>query len=88
MSATSAGLASVLSVLVGSGLPVDYLREHPAALARVSAEDVLAAGSQVLAPAKLAPVLLGDADRVRAGLEVLGPVEVAAQSPATGGRQG
>jgi len=87
MSATSAGLASVLSVLVGSGLPVDYLREHPAALARVRAEDVLAVGSQVLAPAKLAPVLLGDADRVRAGLEVLGPVEVAAESPATGGRQ-
>jgi hypothetical protein len=54
----------------------------------VSAEDVLAVGSQVLAPAKLAPVLLGDADRVRAGLEVLGPVEVAAESPATGGRQG
>ncbi|MGZ4663798.1 MAG: M16 family metallopeptidase [Frankiaceae bacterium] len=87
MSATSAGLASVLSVLVGSGLPVDYLREHPAALGRVSAEDVLVAGSQVLAPAKLAPVLLGDADRVRAGLEVLGPVQVAKQSPATEGGQ-
>jgi predicted Zn-dependent peptidase len=87
MSATSAGLASVLSVLVGSGLPVEYLREHPAALGRVSAEDVLAVGAQVLAPAKLAPVLLGDADRVRAGLEVLGPVQAAAPARARGGRQ-
>ena len=38
-------------------------REHPAALARVTAEDVLAVAASVLAPARLVPVLLGDRER-------------------------
>ena len=62
--ATSSGLASTLSVLAGSGIGPEYLQEHPAALARVTAEDVLAVAASVLAPARLVPVLLGDRERI------------------------
>jgi predicted Zn-dependent peptidase len=62
--ATSSGLASTLSVLAGSGIGPEYLRDHPAALAAVTAEDVLAAAGLVLAPAHLVPVLLGDREKI------------------------
>jgi zinc protease len=61
---TSSGLASTLSVLAGSGIGPEYLQEHPAALARVEVEDVLAVAASVLAPARLVPVLLGDRERI------------------------
>ncbi|HSP36289.1 MAG TPA: pitrilysin family protein [Frankiaceae bacterium] len=61
---TSSGLASTLSVLAGSGIGPEYLRDHPAALARVTTEDVLAVAASVLAPARLVPVLLGDRERI------------------------
>jgi zinc protease len=61
---TSNGLASTLSVLAGSGIGLEYLREHPAALARVTVEDVLAVAASVLAPSRLVPVLLGDRERI------------------------
>jgi predicted Zn-dependent peptidase len=73
--ATSAGLASTLSVLAAYGLGAEYLREHPAALARVTVEDVLAVSAAVLAPALLAPVLLGDREKVEPLVRSLLPVE-------------
>ncbi|MDQ1671464.1 MAG: zinc protease [Frankiaceae bacterium] len=61
---TSSGLASTLSVLAGSGVGPEYLAEHPRALARVTADDVLAVAASVLAPARLVPVLLGDREKI------------------------
>lgn len=69
--ATSAGLASTLSVLAGAGLGAEYLREHPAALTRVTPDDVLAVAGAVLAPARLATVLLGDREKVASRVSAL-----------------
>lgn len=74
--ATSAGIASTLSQLVAAGLGVDYLREHPRALAAVHAGDVLDAARSHLAPARFATVLLGDAAVIRDGVAALDDVEV------------
>lgn len=66
--ATSAGLASTLSMLAGSGLGPDYLRSHSAALAAVDAKAIAEVADE-FAPTGLAAVLLGDAS------EITGPVE-------------
>lgn len=73
--ATSSGLASTLSVLAGAGLGPDYLIDHPAALGQVTREDVQALAEQVLAPAGLATVLLGDASHIEGPAAALGQVE-------------
>ena len=44
--ASQAGLASTLSALTASGLGVEWLRESPAALARVQVDDVLEAAAR------------------------------------------
>jgi predicted Zn-dependent peptidase len=75
---TSSGLASTLSVLAGSGIGPEYLRDHPAALARVTAEDVLAVAASVLAPSRLVPVLLGDRERVESFVTAIAPLDDAA----------
>ncbi|HUR76816.1 MAG TPA: pitrilysin family protein [Acidimicrobiales bacterium] len=59
---TQAGLASYITSLAIAGLDVSYLRELPAAAAKLSADDVAAAAATYLAPTLLAPVLVGDAD--------------------------
>jgi len=69
--ATSAGLASTLSVLAGAGLGPEYLIEHPAALATVTREQVQELAAEVLAPARLTTVLLGDAERISRPVSVL-----------------
>jgi predicted Zn-dependent peptidase len=74
--ATAAGLASTLSMLAGVGVGPEYLKEHPAALAKVTSEDVLAVASELFAPSHLVAVLLGDAERVRGPLEALGEVSL------------
>ena len=73
--ATQAGLAGTLSQLAAAGLSVGWLRDHPAALERVTVEDVLAAGLRWLAPARLTPVLVGDADVVADSLRGIVEVE-------------
>jgi zinc protease len=78
--ATAAGLASTLSMLAGAGVGPEYLKEHPAALAKVTSEDVLEVASELFAPAHLVAVLLGDATRVRRPLEALGDVSLAEQA--------
>ncbi|MDP3713244.1 MAG: pitrilysin family protein [Mycobacteriales bacterium] len=61
---SQAGLASTLSLLAGSGLGVEWLRDHPKALAAVTVDDVLAAGEAYLAPTTFTTVLVGDAEQV------------------------
>ncbi|MDP9458905.1 MAG: insulinase family protein [Actinomycetota bacterium] len=77
--ATHAGLASTLSALVGSGLPVDWLAEHQRALAAVTVEQVLAASRRYLATGGLTTVVVGDAAQVAESLGALAPVSVSAQ---------
>lgn len=74
---TQAGLASMLATLAGAGLGLEWLREHPVRLTKVTREDVFEVAQRLLAPAALVTVILGDADQVVPGLEPLGPVELA-----------
>ncbi|HEX4431845.1 MAG TPA: pitrilysin family protein [Frankiaceae bacterium] len=71
--ATSSGLASTLSMLAGSNLGPEYLREHSAALGAVDAEAV-AAVAQQFAPTELAAVLLGDASVITESVEAIRPL--------------
>jgi predicted Zn-dependent peptidase len=73
---TQSGLTSYLGSLVSAGLPVDYLRDYPAALEEVGVDDVLAAARRFLGPDQLTTVLVGDAATVVPAVEPLGPVEV------------
>ena len=72
--ATQAGLAGVLETLLADGLDVSWLRDHAAALARATAEDVLEQARRFLAPAGLATIVVGDASLVGDALTALSPV--------------
>jgi zinc protease len=72
--ATQAGLAGVLETLLADGLDVTWLREHPAALARATVDDVLEQSRRFLAPAGLATIVVGDAARVGDAVAALAPV--------------
>jgi predicted Zn-dependent peptidase len=74
--ATQAGLASMLSLLAGSGLDEGWLREHPKRLVATTVDDVAAAGATMLAPAAFTGVILGDLDAIAPGLRGLGTVEL------------
>jgi predicted Zn-dependent peptidase len=74
---TQAGLASTLSALIGVGLGLDWLREHPRRLAMVTLEETFAAARAYLAPAGLISVVLGEAAEIADTLAALGPVESA-----------
>lgn len=73
--ATQAGLAATLTALAGVGLSADWLREHPARLAKVTVDDVARVCDRILAPARLATVVLGDADATESRIAALYPVE-------------
>jgi zinc protease len=73
--ATQAGLASTLSALIGVGLGLDWLREHPRRLAAVTLEETFDAARAYLAPAGLLTVVLGEASAI--SLDAFGPVELA-----------
>ena len=68
---TQAGLAGLLSTYAGFGLRLDYLAEHAARLAKATREDVFAAATKYLAPARAATVVLGDAERIGDSLAAL-----------------
>jgi zinc protease len=72
--ASQGGLAGLLSQLSASGLGVEWLRDYPAALQKVTVEEVLAASRAYLAPSVLTPVFVGDsaviADSIRSVVEV------------------
>jgi predicted Zn-dependent peptidase len=72
---SQAGLAGQVSQLAGSGLELGWLREHAAALQRVTVDDVLAAGARWMAPAALTPVLVGDTEVVADSLRTLVDLE-------------
>ncbi|WP_018634517.1 M16 family metallopeptidase [Parafrankia elaeagni] len=76
-SATAAGLAGTLSGLSGAGIGVEFLRDHPRALTEVTAADVQAVSAELLAPAGLVTVLVGDASKITDAVRVLGDVESA-----------
>jgi predicted Zn-dependent peptidase len=81
-SATATGLASTLSGLAGTGLGVEYLRDHPAALTKVTAEEVLAIATSLLAPTGLVGVLVGDAEKITGAVAALGAVTTVLAAPA------
>jgi zinc protease len=72
--ATQAGLAGVLETLLADGLDVSWLREHPAALARATADDVLEQSRRFLAPAGLATIVVGDESRIGDAVAALSPI--------------
>ena len=74
---TQAGLASTLSALIGVGLGLDWLREHPRRLAAVTLEETFAAARTYLAPSGMLAVVLGEAAEIRDPLATLGPLETA-----------
>jgi zinc protease len=75
--ATQAGLASTLSALIGVGLGLDWLREHPRRLAAVTLEETFEAARQYLAPGGMVTVVLGDAATIAGPVAAFGPFESA-----------
>lgn len=73
---TQAGLAAYLGMLATNNLPVEYLREFPAAVEALAAADVIEASRRYLDPRNLRTVLVGDASAIRADVEAFGDVEV------------
>ncbi|MDT7571697.1 MAG: zinc protease [Actinomycetota bacterium] len=69
--ASQAGLASMISMLVGADLGVEYLREFPAQMQAVTVDDVLTAAATWMAPTRLATVLVGDVSVVAEPLAAL-----------------
>jgi zinc protease len=76
---TQSGLAEYLVALSIAGLGLDYLRQLPKRLEKVTVDDVRDAAAEYLAPARLPTVILGDAKVVRASLETLDTVTDAPQ---------
>ena len=75
--ASQGGLAGLLSQLSASGLGVEWLRDYPAALEKVTVDEVLAAAKTYLSPSVLTPVFVGDAAAITEGLRSLVEVETA-----------
>ena len=73
--ASQGGLASLLSMLAGSGLGVDYLRDFPAQLLAVTVGDAAAAAAPNHQPRDLTAVLVGDAAVIAAPVETLLAIE-------------
>jgi predicted Zn-dependent peptidase len=73
---TQAGLAGYLSTLAVSGLPVEYLRDFPAAVDALTEDDVIEASREYLDPRRLETVLVGDASVIQRHVEALGDLEL------------
>jgi predicted Zn-dependent peptidase len=69
--ATQAGLATTLSSLLGTGLGLDWMIEHPRRLAKVTNAEVSAAAAEFFAPARLVTVVVGDAASIATPLQAL-----------------
>jgi predicted Zn-dependent peptidase len=76
---TQSGLAGLASVYAGFGLRLDFLRDHSAALASVTREQVAAVAAKHLAPSRAVTVVLGDADKIEDQLAALTAVERSAR---------
>ncbi|MBW3553247.1 MAG: insulinase family protein, partial [Gemmatimonadetes bacterium] len=80
---TTRQLASRIGELVVFDLPADYFASYRDRIAAVSAEDVRRVARDAIRPDRLAIVVAGDADQVRAPIEALalGHVEVHEATP-------
>ena len=70
------GFASTIAALAADGVPVQWLRDHPARLEAVTTEEVAAAAQEFFAPSAFTGVIVGDADVVGPGLRALGGVDL------------
>jgi len=68
---TQAGLAGLASMYASFGLRLEHLREHSAALATATREQVAEVAAKFLAPTQAVTVVLGDAEKVAAPLSAL-----------------
>ncbi|MFF5293847.1 M16 family metallopeptidase [Paractinoplanes globisporus] len=68
---TQAGLAGLASMYASFGLRLEHLREHSAALATATLDQVAEVAAQFLAPSQAVTVVLGDAEKVEAPLAAL-----------------
>lgn len=73
--ATQAGYASTVSAVLGAGMDLQWLRDHPARLAAVTADDVAAVASKYLAPNAFTGVVVGDRAAIEPALRRLGDVD-------------
>jgi predicted Zn-dependent peptidase len=73
--ASQGGLASMLSMLAGADLGVEYLRDFPAQLQAVTVDDVLDAAARWMSPSRLTTVLVGDAKVIAEPVSTLLEVE-------------
>jgi predicted Zn-dependent peptidase len=64
VTATQAGLAGTLSTLALAGIGPGYLQSYPAAVIRVTKDEVDAAARKYLAPTEMVTVVVGDAASV------------------------
>jgi predicted Zn-dependent peptidase len=70
------GYASTVAALAADGVPVRWLRDHPARLEAVTVDEVAAAAREFFAPSAFTGVIVGDADVVGPGLRALGGVDL------------
>jgi predicted Zn-dependent peptidase len=70
------GYGSTISSLAADGVPVQWLREHPARLEAVTPDQVAAAALDFFAPSVFTGVVVGDAELVGPGLRALGGVDL------------
>ncbi len=78
LTATSSqsGLASQISGLAGVGLDVQWLRDHPARLAAVTADEIAEAALEFFAPTAFTGVVVGDEEKLAKQLRAIGGVEL------------
>jgi zinc protease len=78
LTATSSqsGLASQLAGLAGVGLDVQWLRDHPARLAAVTAAQIADAALEFFAPTAFTGVVVGDEETLAKQLRAIGGVEL------------
>jgi zinc protease len=72
---TQSGLAEYLLALSLAGLGLDYLRDLPKRLEKVTVGEVRDAAADYLAPSRLPTVIVGDAKAIRDSLETLDTVD-------------
>jgi predicted Zn-dependent peptidase len=72
---TQSGLAEYLLALSLAGLGLDYLRDLPKRLEKVTVGEVRDAAAEYLAPARLPTVIVGDTKAIRDSLETLDTVD-------------
>jgi predicted Zn-dependent peptidase len=73
---TQAGLTSYLATLAAGGLGIEYIRDYPAALDRVTVEAVQRVAATFMAPRRLITLVVGDAAVIGPELEAFDEVEV------------